>query len=117
MSEHKPSRPLIVGMDPGTTLGYAFLDMDGRLLETGSAKQFPIHLLIRKAMDAGTPLFVGTDKRNVPSAVQEFAAKTGARIMAPAEDLKVQEKKIWTKEHRLRNDHERDALAAALFAY
>jgi len=58
MSEHKPSRPLIVGMDPGTTLGYAFLDMDGRLLETGSAKQFPIHLLIRKAMDAGTPLFV-----------------------------------------------------------
>ena len=116
MSEHKPSRPLIVGMDPGTTLGYAFLDMDGRLLETGSAKQFPIHLLIRKAMDAGTPLFVGTDKRNVPSAVQEFAAKTGARIMAPAEDLKVQEKKIWTKEHRLRNDHERDALAAALFA-
>jgi len=110
-------KPLIVGIDPGTTLGYAFLDLDGQLIETGSGKQFPIHLLIKKAVAAGKPIFVGTDKKAVPASVQEFAAKTGARIIAPPEDLKVQEKNEWVVDSEIKNDHERDALAAALFAY
>ncbi len=59
---------------------------------------------------------VGTDKKKCPSIVEKFAAKTGARIICPQEDISIREKLAITSGKDYKNDHERDALASALFA-
>ena len=63
---------------------------------------------------------MGTDKAKVPGLVHSFATKLGSAIASPKEDLKVDEKKkiaFCIKNHGFDNEHERDALASALFAY
>ncbi|MBI4149179.1 DUF460 domain-containing protein [Candidatus Woesearchaeota archaeon] len=108
---------LIAGIDPGTTVGYALLDITGRLVAAGSGKTLALPALIEAARMQGKPLIVGTDKRQVPGMVSAFAAKFGARIVSPPEDIAVAEKQAIAAGIAVRNAHERDALAAALYAY
>lgn len=108
---------LIVGVDPGTTTGYAVLDTDSKLVKIGSGKDFGISKLISTAIKLGRVLVVATDKAKVPSFVEEFGVKTGAILISPNQDMLVKEKEAAVREYEFANDHERDALAAALFAY
>ena len=108
---------LIVGIDPGTTVGYAFLDITGKLVAAGSGKDIALPALIEAARMRGKPLVVGTDKRQVPHLISAFAAKFGARVVAPPEDIAVAAKREMAASAPLQNAHERDALAAARFAY
>ncbi|MBI2136435.1 DUF460 domain-containing protein [Candidatus Woesearchaeota archaeon] len=118
-------RQLIVGVDPGTTLGYAVLDIDGKILKLGSSKQLNLSALITEVIGLGRPLIVGCDKHSVPDFVSKFSTKIGARSINPEEDLHVIEKKeiIYhyvadTKQAITpANLHEADALAAAIFAF
>ncbi len=109
-------KALIVGIDPGTTVGYALLDFKGNFIAVGSQKELNLSSLILKILDYGSVKIVATDKRKVPSFVYNFAVKTGAKIFKPKEDMKVFLKKDLVK-RKVRNDHERDALASALFAF
>ena len=84
---------LIVGIDPGTTTAYALLDLNGNLLDVNSSKNYDLGTLIKVIAEKGLPLIVGCDKKNVPWFVQDFATKTGAKVISPEEDLKVAEKK------------------------
>ncbi len=108
---------LIVGIDPGTTLGYAVLDIDGNLLEVKSSKQINFSELISRVIKKGKVLVVGCDKKNVPNFVKNFAIKNGAKVISPNEDLLVIDKKKNTKNYDFDGDHEMDALASALFAF
>jgi hypothetical protein len=108
---------LIVGIDPGTTIGYAVLDTEGKIIKVSSSKQFNLNYLINKITDTGKVLVTGTDKKKIPDFVDKFSVKVGARIINPKHDLKISEKKDLTKEFKFNNEHERDALASALFAY
>ena len=118
-------RQLIVGVDPGTTLGYAVLDIDGRIIKLGSSKLLNLSSLITEIIKLGKPLIVGCDKHLVPDFVGKFSTKIGARVINPEEDLHVVEKKevihyylADTKQSILPgNLHEADALAAAIFAF
>lgn len=109
---------LIVGIDPGTTTGYAVLDTDGNLLKTDSGKEIGLNTLVKDVSKLGRVVIVGTDKKKVPHTVISFSAKLGAKIINPNEDLKVSEKKEITKEFssKINDGHQNDALAAALFA-
>ncbi len=117
MGWEKLNKPIIVGMDPGTTSSYAIIDTHGRTIKTKSAKELALKAMLSEITSAGTVIAIGADKKNCPSAVQKFAANTGARIILPREDLLVREKQELTKGKVYGNEHERDALASALRAY
>lgn len=108
---------LVVGIDPGTTTAYAVLDLSGNIVSVKSAKNLGINALLAELMQLGKIVAIGTDKAKIPSLVEDFSAKTGARIVYPKEDLKVEEKKSMVREFKTENDHQDDALASSLFAF
>lgn len=108
---------LIVGLDPGTTLGYAFLDINGDVVEIGSSKSLDLNSMINTSLEQGKVVVVGTDKAKCPSFVERFTTKLGAKLIVPKQDLLVKDKKTLTKKHKIKNEHELDALASAIFAY
>ena len=107
---------MIVGIDPGTTVGWAAIDWDGKLIAKGSQREFDRDALVKRLVDLGSVILVGTDKAKIPSFVQEVATSVGALVLNPKEDLKVDEKREATKQFK-GNAHELDALAAAIFAF
>jgi predicted RNase H-like nuclease (RuvC/YqgF family) len=108
---------VIVGLDPGTTIGYAILNVEGLLVKTGSARGASLHSIIEEITYYGKPVIVGTDKAKCPELVYQFAAKTGSRVVSPYADLLVAEKRTLASGFETGNDHEADALASALFAH
>ncbi len=110
-------RLLIAGIDPGTTLGYALLDLEGNLVGIDSSKQLDMSSLILEMIKQGKVVVVGTDKKKAPKFVEKIASKTGARLIKPEEDLKTGEKRELTKGYEFKNEHEKDALASAIHAF
>ena len=82
---------LIVGIDPGTTVGYALLDVNGKVVKVDSSKGLDLDTLTAKIAAVGIPLVVGCDKAKVPSLVDKFSIKVGAKLVFPSEDIKVEE--------------------------
>ena len=114
--------PLIVGIDPGTTTALAVLDTSGRLLLLKSGRGLDRSRISRLVTELGVPVIVACDRRPAPSFVERAASTFSARLVVPEENLRVREKerlsREFMQEHPPRtNKHERDALAAALFAY
>ncbi len=107
---------LIVGIDPGTTLGYAAIDFEGNILKIGSEKNLDMGSLISKLIKPGKPLIVSSDKEYNPEFVNRLGVKLGARVIGPDYDLKVSEKRELVKEFKTNDQHEIDALASAFFA-
>ncbi|MEM4267939.1 MAG: DUF460 domain-containing protein [Candidatus Woesearchaeota archaeon] len=110
-------QPLILGVDPGTTLGYAVLDTNGRVIELSSSKELEFNSLLRIVTDIGRVVVVGTDKKHAPDLVRRLATKVGAKVIEPEEEMLVETKKELTKGFSYKNEHERDALASAIFAF
>ena len=108
---------LIVGIDPGITAGYAVLDINGKIIKVRSSKQLDLNSLISEIHSLGRVLLVGVDKMNSPSLVHRFATKVGAKLVSPKNDMRIMDKNILTKGLSFINDHERDSLASALFAF
>jgi len=108
---------LVVGLDPGTTVGYCVLGIDGELIRLSSSKQLSFESVVAEIFRLGSPVVVGSDKAHAPALVERFSRVTGARLVLPKSDLKVSEKKGFASGFRVRNEHERDAAAAAIFAY
>ncbi len=118
LEKDKELKPLlIVGIDPGTTLAYAVLDLDGNVVRISSSKQLEINSLTANIFYFGKPLIVATDVNPVPKFIEKFAAQTGSKIISPEQSLKVDQKKELTKGYSCANDHECDALAAAILAF
>lgn len=108
---------LIVGIDPGNTIGFAVLDTDKNIIDIGSSRVLNFNKLVSDLTSLGNILLVGCDKKKKPSFVEKFAIKTGAKLVCPDEDLLIKEKIELTKEYTYIKDHQRDALAAALFVH
>jgi len=106
-----------VGVDPGTTVGWALLDLHGKVVECDSKRNISLDELIRVISAKGTVLIVGCDKAKVPSLVQDVATKFHAKVVSPKYDLSVAQKREMTAQVQVGNAHERDALASALLAY
>lgn len=111
-------KPLaIIGLDPGTTAAYTLLDLEGHLLQSYSAKELSLSRLISRVISLSQPLVTSTDKGKTPFFVQKFSSRLGTLLIAPPQDLKKQEKKELTAPYPLKDSHQADSLAAALFAY
>jgi hypothetical protein len=109
---------LIVGVDPGTTVGYSILDLNGNLIEINSRKNIPFSSLISIIINYGIPAVISCDKTPAPKFVQKLAVKLGARLIKPEENISAEEKRKSTAPYKekIGNIHESDSLAAALFA-
>ncbi len=112
-------QPLLIGIDQGVTLAYAILDLNGNVLKIKSIKNFGIKRLIKETLYFGIPIVVGTDVSPPPAFIKSFASSFGAKLIFPEKSITVFNKKKTTKEltHLIKNEHERDALFSALFAF
>jgi predicted RNase H-like nuclease (RuvC/YqgF family) len=109
---------LFVGIDPGSTVGIAITDASAKTkcVETFSKRNFPYSEIIAFLSSRGEPVVIATDKAKVPMLVRKVSAAFGARLFSPKDDMKQDDKKALAKGSLVKNDHEVDALAAALFA-
>ena len=110
-------RYLIVGIDPGTTVGLAALSLDGELVCQTSSRQMAMPDVIEALYTSGKPLVVATDVSPMPASVERIRRAFAAVAYTPKGDISVEEKKALCEGYPYHNDHERDSLAAAVAAY
>jgi predicted RNase H-like nuclease (RuvC/YqgF family) len=108
---------VLVGIDPGTTTAAAVLDLDGNVLDVHSTRTADTADVIEWLIERGRPVVVAADVEPMPETVEQFRRSFEAAGWAPDSDLPVDEKLHRTRDADYDNDHERDALAAALHAY
>ena len=107
---------VVVGIDPGTTTGVALTDLEGHVLDVLSTRTADTADVIEWIIERGRPVVVAADVTPMPETVEKFRRSFDAAGWAPETDLPIDEKQHRTRENAYDNDHERDAMAAALFA-
>lgn len=123
MKENKNNdrRALIVGIDPGTTIGLCIIDFNADLIELSSHRNIKMDSIIKRIIENGKAIVISCDKKKIPEYVNEVRATLGCIAYAPKEDLNVIEKELIIKEfgfdEAVKDSHQRDACASALFAY
>ncbi|MHB8162961.1 MAG: DUF460 domain-containing protein [Methanoregula sp.] len=110
-------RYLIVGIDPGTTTAFAALDLDGNLLHLQSSRQMNMGDVIESLYKVGKPLIIASDVQDMPFSVEKIRRAFSAIAYTPKQDVSVETKLDLAAPFPYGNDHERDALSAALDAY
>ena len=106
----------IVGVDPGTTTAFAVLDLKGRVIRIGSSRSWGFSELVGLLIESGNPLIIATDRNPAPGTVERIKRAFNAILHTPASSLSVEQKQRDTKLFDYSNEHERDALAAAIDA-
>jgi len=108
---------VIVGIDPGTTTAAAVVGLDGTVHALYSSRTADTADVTEWIIEQGRPIIVAADVEPMPETVEKFRRSFDAAGWRPTTDLPVDEKLHRTREASYQNDHERDALAAALYAY
>jgi predicted RNase H-like nuclease (RuvC/YqgF family) len=108
---------VLVGIDPGTTTAAAVVGLDGEVLDVLSTRTADTAAVIEWIVERGRPILVAADVTPMPETVEKIRRSFDAGGWTPDRDLPVDTKKHRTRETGYDNDHERDALAAALSAH
>ena len=112
---------LILGVDPGITAAIACLDLNGKVLMIKSSKKLGFNKIVKIISEIGRPIIISTDVMFAPDLIKKLASEYKSKIVLPNKNLKVGEKIKIVKDHfvelKLENDHQRDALASAIFAF
>jgi predicted RNase H-like nuclease (RuvC/YqgF family) len=113
-----------VGIDPGTTTGVVLFDLEGNLLLTKSKKSFARSEINRVISGFGIPVIIASDMFPPSRIIERIASTFSAKLITPKKSLSRKEKnqiissERWIELKRMcENRHEKDALAAALFAF
>ena len=114
---------LIAGIDPGTVGAYALLDLEGNIIAIDSGRDFNKSKIVLDMTKHGKIFLIGCDVYQCPALTKKLASLIGAKVITPDHDLKYLEKIrivdefLKTKKDfvELKNKHEKDALAAALY--
>lgn len=110
-------RYTIVGVDPGTTVGIAIFSLEGELLLARSIRGISHDEVVRLIAEYGKPAIIATDVTPVPAAVEKVRRSFNAVLGSPGGELRAEDKIALARPFNYSNDHERDALAAALVTY
>ena len=119
-------RGIIVGFDPGLTVGIAILDLNGNLISLASCKEIRRSEIIRHIITYGKTVLVATDVYPIPKTVKKLATILNSKIWSPYKCMSVESKidivdSYFNVNKKLlenpQNAHERDALAAAVKTY
>jgi hypothetical protein len=108
---------VFVGIDPGTTTAAAVVGLDGDPLAVYSSRTADTADVIEWLVEQGRPILIAADVTPMPETVEKFRRSFDAAGWTPETDLPVDEKLHRTRNATYDNDHERDALAAALYAH
>ena len=110
---------IIVGVDPGTTVGVAILNINGELLFVGSKKNAKRNEIVNLISKFGKPLIVSADRNPPPKYVKRLASNFGAKIFFPDEDMSLTVKNRLAKKfsEEIKDSHQMDAAAAAIRAW
>jgi hypothetical protein len=116
---HAKRNYTIVGIDPGTTIGVAIIDLDGKPVEVFSSKNYSIADTITRIISRGKPLIVASDVTPTPSMVKKIGGLFSSFVHELDGSLSTDEKIALTKGegYEYKNVHERDALAACISAF
>jgi len=114
---------LIAGIDPGTVAAFAVIDTNSNLIHVYSKREMDHNLLTKEISKHGNVFLIGCDVSKCPETVTRVASSLGADVVNPDHDLrniekiKIVDKFLKTKKDfiKIKNKHERDALAAALY--
>ncbi|WP_049924377.1 DUF460 domain-containing protein [Halopiger djelfimassiliensis] len=107
---------VVVGIDPGTTTAVAIVGLEGEVLDVWSSRTSDTAAVIEWIVERGRPIIVAADVTPMPETVEKFRRSFDAAGWTPGSDLPVDEKQHRTRDHPYDDDHQRDALAAALYA-
>ncbi|MHA1550849.1 MAG: DUF460 domain-containing protein [Candidatus Heimdallarchaeaceae archaeon] len=116
-------RRLIVGLDPGLTIGLSIMDLNGRILKIASFREASRGQIIREITKYGKPTLICVDVYPYPSFVEKVAATLNARTYTPRSVMTVSEKNEISRklamQHGIlvKNAHQRDSLASAYKGY
>lgn len=120
---------IIVGFDPGLTVGIAILNLKGNLISLASFKKIRRSEIVSHIINYGKTVLVATDVYTPPKTVRKLASTLNSKIWSPYRSMSVESKidivdsyiQDIGKEQTLfelpQNAHERDALAAAVKTY
>ena len=113
----KKTAYVIVGLDPGTTVGLSILDLNGVLLHTASVRAQSPAEVIAEITRFGKPVVVATDKAEMPAGVEKIRRAFAAVPWTPKKDILIKEKYAAAEGYEFADDHQRDSLAAAVLAF
>jgi predicted RNase H-like nuclease (RuvC/YqgF family) len=114
---------LIVGVDPGVTVGLAALSLDGLPVLIESRRSWSLSDLIKTISELGEATIVSSDVAPASELLERLSHKLNAVLFVPLISMGADEKrqvaKAYAEVHgfKLNNAHEVDALAAAVKAY
>ena len=108
---------VVVGVDPGTTTAVAIVGLNGELLDVLSTRTADTAAVTEWIVERGRPVVVAADVTPMPETVEKLRRSFDAAGWTPERDLPVDTKQHRTRQAGYDNDHERDAMAAALSAY
>ncbi len=108
---------IIVGVDPGTTVGLSFIDLEGNILKIFSKRSFSISDVKEEIRKYGYPLIFASDVNPPSGFIEKLSTSFDSILYIPSLSIPVKEKNELSKGHEVTNAHERDALSASLKAY
>ncbi|MGF7118788.1 DUF460 domain-containing protein [Methanobacterium oryzae] len=116
---------IIVGYDPGLTVGIAILDLSGNVISIKSCKETSKADAITHIISHGKAVLIATDVYPAPKMVKKLAASLNSKIYSPSKTFTVSSKtglvdgylNEISSTNFPENAHERDALAAAIKTY
>ena len=115
--KHERRKFTIVGIDPGTTVGIAILSLDGDLLYLKSFRGITPDEVVKLIAEYGKPAVIASDVTPMPGSVEKIRRSFNAVPASPGIEVSSEEKIALGKTFGYSNDHERDALTAALLTY
>lgn len=124
-TEEKNQKWIIVGFDPGLTVGIAILDLSGNVISTKSFKEISRSEIIKHIISYGKAVLIATDVYPPPKMVKKLASTLNSKIYSPSKTFTVSSKTELVDSYLSEvssskfpdNAHERDALAAAIKTY
>jgi len=105
-----------VGVDAGSTVAIAVLDLQGRVVRIESKKDWPEEDVVN-AIFQYSPAVIACDTNPSHHLARQLGRVFGAKLFFPHHSLSKHDKAQMTRDAQCRNPHERDALAAALKAF
>lgn len=83
---------LIVGIDPGLNVGYAALDLNGKLVGAGVSKHKNADKVVGIIAQMGIPLLIATDVYKAPHFVRTVSRRFNVKTFTPSKNLTQEEK-------------------------
>ena len=113
------NKNIIVGVDPGTTVGIAILDTHGNLLLTASKKNAKLNDIVKLISNFGKPVLICTDRNPPPKYVKKLSSSFGSKIFLPEHHITSREKHKLVRgfSDEIKSSHQIDSLSAAVKAW